>query len=365
MFHSPADRSRIATILLATAIVIGSAGSRVSFAQGDPLWGQKMFEVTDINFGSVAKGADSAVQVKVRNVYKEDIQITNLSTGCGCVSWDDLKVTSLQSPLPIVIPSGQQRIITLRLDTVRYDGERKSKASISLLDPIHAASTTVDLPVHAYIRKDIVITPGSVNFGVVDVGAGAERKVDIRYAGRPDWRLMEARATNPNLTVVLRETTRANGLVNYELLVTLKPEAPVGTVRDQVIMLTDDANNPRVSVLVEAKVEADIAITDLQFGALAPGQSKTTNVIIRGRKPFKIDELYREKKDQSKVPDDAFKVKLDKIQSTVHSLPITFTAPDAAGAFEEEFFVKISDRAQPIPFKARGRVLEQTGAAKQ
>ncbi len=365
MFHSPADRSRIATILLATAIVIGSAGGRVSFAQGDPLWGSKMFEVTDINFGSVAKGADASVQVKVRNVYKEDIQVTNLSTGCGCVSWDDLKATTLQSPLPIVIPSGQQRILTLRLDTVRYDGERKSKASISLLDPVHAASTTVDLPVHAYIRKDIVITPGSVNFGVVDVGAGAERKVDIHYAGRPDWRLMEARATNPNLTVALRETTRANGLVNYELLVTLKPEAPVGTVRDQVVMLTDDANNPRVSVLVEARVEADIAITDLQFGALAPGQSKTTNVIIRGRKPFKIDELYREKKDQSKVPDDAFKVKLDKIQSTVHSLPITFTAPDAAGAFEEEFFVKIGDRAQPIPFKARGRVLEQTGAAKQ
>lgn len=365
MFHSSVNRSPIASFFLAMAVVIGGAGGGNAFAQGDPLWGQKMFEVTDINFGSVAKGADAAVQVKVRNVYKEDIQVTNLSTGCGCVSWDDLKSTSLQSPLPIIIPSGQQRILTLRLDTVRYDGERKSKASISLLDPIHAASTTVELPVHAYIRRDIVITPGSVNFNTVDAGAGAERKVDIRYAGRPDWKLMEARATNPNLVVGLREVSRGNGLVNYELQVTLKPEAPLGTVRDQVIMLTDDANYPRVSVLVEAKIEADIAITDLQFGALAPGQSKTTNVIIRGRKPFKIDELYREKKEQSKVPDDAFKVKLDKIQSTVHSLPITFTAPDAPGAFEEEFFVKLGDRAQPIPFKARGRVLEQTGAAKQ
>ena len=44
--------------------------------QQDLLWGAKMFEVTEIKFGSVAKGADSAVQVKVKNVYKEDIQIT-------------------------------------------------------------------------------------------------------------------------------------------------------------------------------------------------------------------------------------------------------------------------------------------------
>jgi hypothetical protein len=361
MKFSSASRTGMAVSILVLAAVIGFLQGGTAHGQQDLLWGAKMFEVTEIKFGSVAKGADSAVQLKVKNIYKEDIQITNLTTGCGCVSWDEVR----ENKLPLVIPSGQQTVLTLRLDTIRYDGERKSKAIVTLLDPVHGVSTTVDFPVYAFIRRDIVITPGAVNFGTVDLGIGAERKVAIHYAGREDWKLMQARASNPNLNVALRETVRGNGLVNYELTVTLKEKSPVGIVRDQVIIETDDVNNPRVSVLVEGKVEADIAITDLQFGALAPGQAKTVPVIIRGRKPFRIDELYREKKDGSLIQDDAFKVKLNKATSTVHSLPVTFTAPDVPGAFEEDFYIKIADRPQPILVKVRGRIIEQTGAAKQ
>ena len=348
-------------MVVATCLVQGAS----AFGQLDPAWGSKMFEVTEIKFGSVAKGADSPIQLRVKNVYKEDIQITNLTTGCSCVSWDEITKPQ-QNPLPIVIPSGQQRTLTLRLDTIRYDGERKSNAKVYLLDPVHGTPAIVEFPVLAYIRRDIVVSPGAVNFGTIDLGTGAERKVDIHYAGRNDWKLTQAKVTNPLLTVALKETARLNdGLVKYELVVTLRPDAPVGTVRDQVTMTTDDANNPQVSVQVEAKVEADIAITDLQFGTLVVGQSKVVNVIIRGKKPFKIEELYRERKSDAKLADDAFKVKLNMATSTVHSLPVTLTAPNIHGAFEEEFFVKVTDRPQPISFKARVRILEQTGAAKQ
>ena len=59
-------------------------------------------------------------------------------------------------------------------------------------------------------------------------------------------------------------------------------------------------------------------------------------------------------------------MKLDTVTSKpVHLLPITFTAPDVTGAFEEEFVVKIAGRPEPLTFKARGRVIEQAGAAKQ
>jgi uncharacterized protein DUF1573 len=353
-------RSVFSLFALVTAVVLQTGSVQAQ----DPAWGSKMFEVTEFNFGAAAKGAEAAIQLKVKNVYKEDIQITNLTTGCGCVSWDEISRVESQAPLPIIVPSGQQRLLTLRLDTVRYEGERKSKASVSLLDPVHSAATTVDFPVHAYIRRDIVITPGAVNFGTVDLGSGAEKKVDIHYAGRNDWKVTLAKATNPSLAVVLRETARGNGLVNYELTVTLKPDTAPGVVRDQLILMTDDANNLQVPILVEAKVEADVSVTDLTFGTMTPGQSQTKTVVIRGKKPFKIEELYRERKDGSKLQDEAFKVKLDKATSTVHALPITFTAPDLPGAFEEDFYVKIADRPQPILFKARGRVLEQTGAAK-
>jgi hypothetical protein len=351
-------REQVTRFLLVLGIVLSSSGT--SALATDPYWGAKMFDVTEIKFGSVAKGADSVVQVRVKNIYKENIEVTNATTGCGCVSWDEAR----ESRFPLVIPSGQTRVLNLRLDTIRYDGERKSKATISLFDPVHSVATQVELPVEGYIRRDIVLTPGAVNFGTIDFGAAAERKVEIRYAGRSDWKLMQPKVSNPHLAVTLNETSRANnGLVNYELLVTLKPEAPLGGLRDQITMVTDDANNPQIAVLVEARIEPDIVITDLQFGSIAPGQSKQIPVIVRGKKPFKIEELYREDKNNGALK-DAFTVKkLEKAISTVHSLPITINAPEVPGVFEEEFFVKIADRPQPISFKARGRILEPAGGA--
>ncbi len=336
MLASPAIR------LLSAACLVAFVASSAS-AQ-DPFWAEKMLDRKDLKYGSVAKGADATLRLNVRNIYKEDIQITNLGTACSCVSWDE-------KTYPIIVPSGKEIALTLRLDTIRYDGERKSVAKISLLEPTLGSAKTLELPVEAYIRKDIVLAPGSVNFGAVDLGKGAEQRVSINYAGRSDWTITQARTGNSNLTAKVEEKKRGDGLVNYDLIVTLKPEAPVGGLRDQITLVTDDVNNPQIPVLVEARVEADIVAADLQFGSVTAGQTKTMNVIIRGRKPIKIEKIERTKSD------DSFKVKSPQAIATVHSLPLTFTPPNEPGPFEEEFFITISGREQPITFKAKGRIV--------
>ena len=342
-----------------TALVFHTTDVRAQ----DLAWGNKMFELTEIKFGSaVAKGSDAVVQVRVKNVYQESIQVTSVSTGCSCVSWDETR--KIPYPFPIVIPSGQTQVLNLRLDTIRFDGERKSKAMVSLFDPVHSAATVVELPVEAYIRRDIVVTPGAVIFGAVDLGSGAERKVEIQYAGRNDWKLMPPKVSSPYLSATLTETGRVSGRVNYELLVTLKPDSPVGNLRDQITMVTDDLNNPQVSLLVEAAIEPDIVVTDLEFGSISPGKPSVKNVIVRGKKPFKIESLEREEKSSGNLK-DAFRVmNLDsKTSRTVHSLPITLRPPDHPGVFEEKFYIQIADRPQPVVFKARGRILEQPAGA--
>jgi len=342
MLASPAIRLLYAACLV--AFVATSASAQ------DPFWAEKMLNRKDFKFGSVAKGGDATLRLTVKNIYKEDIQITEIGTGCSCVKWDE-KPADGQPFSPIVVPSGKEVSLTLRLDTVRYDGERKSVAKVSLYEPIHAAAKTVELPVEAYIRKDIVLSPGSVNFGAVDLGKGAEQRVAINYAGRSDWNITQAKTNNVYLKPQLVEKSRGNGLVNYELIVTLKPETPVGGLRDQITLATDDTNNPQISVLVEAKVEADIVVTDLQFGSVIAGQTKTMNVVIRGRKPIKIEKIERTKADES------FKVTTPAVATTQHILPLKFTPPNEPGLFEEEFFVTIAGREEPITFKAKGRIV--------
>lgn len=336
MLASPAIR------LLYAACLVAFVATSVS-AQ-DPYWAEKMLDRKDFKFGSVAKGADAALRLTVKNIYKEDIHITNAGTGCNCISWEE-------KTFPIIVPSGKEIVLTLRLDTIRKDGEQKPVAKLSLVEPIRGSEKTLELPVEAYIRKDIVLAPGSVNFGAVDLGKGAEQRVAINYAGRSDWTITQAKTGNSHLTAKLEQKKRGDGLVNYELIVTLKPEAPLGSLRDQITLVTDDVNNPQIPVLVEAKVESDIVVTDLQFGSVTAGQTKTMNVVIRGRKPIKIEKIERTKDDES------FKVKSPQATSTVHSLPLTFTPPNEPGPFEEEFFITISGREQPLTFKAKGRIV--------
>lgn len=336
MLVSPAIRLLYPFLLVAFVAMPASAQ--------DPFWAEKMLDRKDFKFGSVAKGADAALRLTVKNIYKEDIHITNAGTGCNCISWDE-------KSFPIIVPSGKEIVLTLRLDTIRKDGEQKPVARLTLFEPTKVAEKTLELPVEAYIRKDIVLVPGSVNFGAVDLGKGAEQRVAINYAGRADWTITDAKTSNPNLTTKIEEKKRGNGLVNYELVVTLKPEMPLGGVLDQITLVTDDVNNPQIPVLVEAKIEADIVAADLQFGSVTAGQTKTMNVIIRGRKPIKIEKIERTKSDES------FKVKSPQTTATVHSLPLTFIPPNEPGPFEEEFFVTISGREQPITFKAKGRIV--------
>ena len=95
-------------------------------------------------------------------------------------------------------------------------------------------------------------------------------------------------------------------------------------------------------------------MTDVQFGQVVQGQPKTVNVVIRGKKPFKIEKIERAKQD------DHFKVKPTETVAQVHMLPVTFTPAPEDGLFEEEFFLTISGREQRVTFKAKGRVMEQS-----
>jgi hypothetical protein len=121
-----------------------------------------------------------------------------------------------------------------------------------------------------------------------------------------------------------------------------------------MLVVTDDAGNLSYPVSVEAQVEPDIVVTDVQFGQVTPGQSKSVNIVVRGKKPFKIEKI------EPAQPDESFKIKAPEAVSHVHMVTLTFTPTDAHGLFEEEFFLTISGREQRVAFKAKGRVMDQS-----
>ena len=313
------------------------------FAQTDDLdWAEKMFEKHNIDFGTVAKGADVRMRVKITNLYKEDVHISQVTTTCGC---------SAASPSQRSLKSKETAYVEVTMDTHRFS-RRKDSNLIVVFDLPYQAE--VRIPITAYIRTDVVLTPGSVNFGAVQQGLKSERKLTLSYAGREDWRIQEIVNKNKSLDVRFEQTSRGGGYVNYDLYFTLKDSAKVGNFREQVLLVTDDANTTGVPVLVEATVESDVTVTPpiVSLGMLAPGEKKTVNVVIRSQKAFTIEKIECESKLE------CFQVRLPKKAQTVHVLPLTITPPNRPGALNETFTVTIADRPEPVTFQAYGQVLD-------
>lgn len=316
-----------------------------AFAQQN--WAMTMFDKQELDFGVVAKGADVKYRLKVTNKFLPPIHIASVGTSCGCAS--------AKAPPNTTIQSGESVYIDVQMDTIRHEHQKNSNVVVVFDSPQYIE---VRIPIKAYIRTDVVLTPGGAEFGAVSRGSEHQRKIAVQYAGRNEWTIKEVVNKNPHLDVKAVQTARANGRVSYDLLVTVKSSAPAGEFRDQVTLVTDDAGNPYIPVLIDARVEAEYTVNPevVNFNTLAPGEKKTVNVVIRGKKPFAIEKIESEKTAGT------FEVRLPQEPRVLHVLPLTVNAPTSPGMLEEMFTLTIAGIPEPVQFKAYGKIVAPTPA---
>lgn len=326
-------------VLLALTLI--AAGTNVASAQD---WAQKMFDELSYDFGVVARGADVRHRFKFTNLYRDPVHISNVSTTCGC---------SAAKPGKETLASRESTYIEVTMNTHRFSRHKDSNLIVTFDQPLYAE---VRIPVQVYIRTDVVLTPGVVNFGAVECGAEASRKIDIAYAGRSDWTIRDVQTHSEHLEANIVQTRRDSGRVDYQLQVALKPTAPVGTIREHITLYTDDERSPQIPVLVQGRVESDVTVTPspVLLGTLVPGETKRVNVVIRCKKPFDIEEIVSESNRKW------FTVRLPKESRKVHVLPMTVTPSNEPGPFTEDFTVSIPGRKEPLTFSARGTVAAAT-----
>jgi hypothetical protein len=199
----------------------------------------------------------------------------------------------------------------------------------------------VQLQVAGFIRSDVVLQPGEIDFGNVDVGTPAERRVQISYAGREDWNLTDARTTDPNLRLQLVDLGRARGHAAYELVVRLARSAPAGYIKDQITLVTNDAQNPEIPVDVEGRVVSEITVSPASvfMGVVQPGQVVTKQLIVRGKRAFRIVGV--------KCDDASFEIETGDELNTMHKLSVVFTAGDREGKVSQQIGLETDQGATP------------------
>ena len=324
------------SVALAAAI-FGQAPS--AFAQNND-WAKKMFDKLSHDFGKVARGADVQYRFRVKNIYKQTVHISNVRTTCGC---------SAATPTKRTLKTYETADIIVTMNTQKFLRQKDSNLIITFDKPLFA---TVRIPIRAYIRPDVVLRPGSVKFGAIEQGKSFRKSLSIAYAGRRDWKIERVKINSPYLSGTVKQISRSGGRVRYQLSVTLKPGAPVGILREQIVLVTNDANSPFVPVAVTAHVESEFTVTTAPLGTVKPGQKKVFNVVIRGRRPFRVDKLIC-----ANSP-DCFQAKLSGKSRSVHVISITFVPPKKVGAFQETLKFSIAGRKEPVAFRVTGRIVK-------
>ena len=282
-------------------------------------WGASLFATQRHDFGQVVLGADAEFRFTLTNVYNSDVRLVSVHTSCSCVS--------AQFSTPLLKP-GESGAVIARLNTTGQHLHRKSSVLTVQLETVAGGTArrdTVQFFVSAYIRPDVLLTPGSVEFGAVSEGTSAVRTVLLEYTGHPGWALTNIERSLPFVYARAEEVRRERGDVTYRITAILRENAPSGYVRDALRFTTNEMQPGRaepveitlpVNGVVVAAMQAKPS--PMQIGILAPGETAVKNIIIRSETPFRITDVSS--------TDNRFRFAFSDQASNVQLITIAFSA---------------------------------------
>ena len=321
-------------LLPATVVVLAVFSATMTQAQQ---WAADMFETQSHDFGSVARGAKAEFAFPLTNIYVEDVHIVSVRSSCGCTT-PRIEKSALKTY--------EKGAIICEINTRAFLGQKGATVTVTIDKPFPAE---VQLQCKAFIRKDVVLTPGSVDLGEIEQHQAKDYTVQVDYAGRDDWKITEVRSDNPHIRGELVERQRGGGLVGYDLKVTVDDEAPVGPLNEHLMLVTDDAQLRQVPVPVNGRIVSGITVTpqSLFMGVAQPGQKLSKTIVVRGKKPFRILAIDCDNK--------AFKFDTSQEHAAkqVHVIPVTFTASgDTSGKISNRIRIQTDNSDEPPALSA-------------
>ncbi|QDU57782.1 DUF1573 domain-containing protein [Aeoliella mucimassa] len=292
-------------------------------------WPKKMFETTEHDFGTVARGSDTVYKFEVTNKFVEDIHLASVRSSCGCTT------PSIEGNL---IKTYEKAYVVAKFNTRAFTGYHSATLTVTIDKPYPAQ---IQLRVRGNIRGDVVFEPGGINFGTVDQGAQHEKSVRVRYAGRSGWEIKDVVTSNDSsdyYEVELNDLQRRGGVAQYELMVRLKETAPAGYLKDQLVLVTNDSNNPRIPLDIEGRVTPEISVMPENWvlGDVEPGSEVSKKLIVRGKTPFTITKIDC---------DDCFSFEFGDEAKTTHVVSLNFRAGEQPGQLKKQISIH-TDRGE-------------------
>jgi hypothetical protein len=337
----PAPQLAALLTLLATAATAAAQPRLPGVVAAPTPWANKLF-VPDIqrdpsqaapvevvqDFGTLPKGTLAVHKFIITNVYAVPLQVTEIRRTSEAVQ--------AYPPEKVLQPNDKAEFV-VTLDTAQFTGARSETLQVSFGT---ASVSTATIRLKATSRADVMLAPGSFNFGIVGPGATPTKSVTVEYAGKSkDWSITGVVPPNGTFEV----TTSSGGKNKTKISVTLKTgTAAPGPFNDFLQLVTNDPTTPVINVAINGTLQTPLKVSPaaIAFPAMKLGQTVSFRVIVSGNDvgAFKIDPL----------PDtgDGLTVETLNGASPIHTIVVKFT-PTKAGDYKRDLQIKTTIKGTP------------------
>ena len=279
--------------VLGSLLLVGLGAGPVRAAA----WTDSLFAQNRHDFGMVPRGVKVKHNFTMVNRLSEPITILNLRPSCGC--------TSGRTNTPLVAP-GQTAVIEAEMDTRNFVGLKATILYVALMTA-SGQEGEARLEVTSHILSDIVMNPGAIDFGTVARGQVATQLLTIDRINAPGWKFVRMVSGSRAINAQLAQTARTETSVSYTLTVSLKPDAPAGLLRDEIRLISNDAEAPSIPLMVTAWIRGDLtaAPSVVSLGQVHSAGGAQGRFVVRSSRPFAIRAIEGSGDGFSVSPPDA------------------------------------------------------------
>lgn len=201
---------------------------------------QLVFSPAQVAFCTLRRTGTAVREVLVPVYEKDDFQVASVSSDSRFIS------ASLERSQYKELPG---YLIKLKLLPGAPIGQLRSKITIN---SNHPKQPSAEIPVTATVCGNVDLDRGSFFLGVLKKGQARDTAVTVSTVSKDPLNVANVDSPLSYLTVDVKPRTEGK---EYVLTATIKSDAPVGSIKGDVVVHTNDPDQPEIKIPVYAYVE--------------------------------------------------------------------------------------------------------------
>jgi hypothetical protein len=218
-------------------------------------------------FGAMSTQKEGKHKWIVRNVGEGDLDIWLEGSSCVCTIAKLKPNPENKEPVKEVIKPGQSTEIELEWKTKDMLGEFGKYAAIGTNDPNRPQ---IRLNIHGMVHHPVVILPqpqeGVVNVGNLSTDETKSIALAVYSPEQPNMKLTNIVTSKPDVIVTKPIPLKPDDLAKlqakggYRLNIDFKPGMPLGTFREELIIETDNPDQPKIQLVLAGSSSGPISV---------------------------------------------------------------------------------------------------------